>query len=297
MTRVVAMFSARRSSVATSSTVGKAEKSSGRSIHRATIRISTESAIEKASPMSMRKAGIGRKKIDRIATMPMAKPTSRPPRAGVGRAAAPWPGLVGVALAEVVVAMLMGSCRPPAPRGTGSCRGCRLAEGACAEVGRRRTPAPPAQRGGDRGRRAGTKAAGPGCLGSWIPARGPSRRRPAPAGSEPGRKQSRPGCGPRGRDRTTASLAPQALRRCSGPGGRRDRPARCTDGAVNPRAAPTPAARQGSRPSGGSSASRIARPRRVPLLQEGATDRRRWTQPAETSHGHSRFGHRQPSRR
>ena len=53
--------------VATSSTVGKAENSSGFSIHSATIRISTDSAIEKARPRSITKAGIGRKKIDRMA--------------------------------------------------------------------------------------------------------------------------------------------------------------------------------------------------------------------------------------
>ena len=77
MSRVVAMLSASRSSVATSSTVGKAEKSSGFWIHSATIRISTESAIEKARPRSIRTDGIGRKKTQRIAMMPMAKPTSR----------------------------------------------------------------------------------------------------------------------------------------------------------------------------------------------------------------------------
>ena len=48
--RVVAMLSARRSSVAISSTVGKAEKSSGFWIHSATIRISTDSAMENARP-------------------------------------------------------------------------------------------------------------------------------------------------------------------------------------------------------------------------------------------------------
>ena len=70
MTRVVAMLSDRRSIVAIRSTVGKDEKSSGRWIHSATIRISTENAIEKASPMSIRKAGIGRNRIDRMMMMP-----------------------------------------------------------------------------------------------------------------------------------------------------------------------------------------------------------------------------------
>ena len=44
------MLSDSRSSVASSSTVGKAEKSSGLWIHSATIRISTDSAIENARP-------------------------------------------------------------------------------------------------------------------------------------------------------------------------------------------------------------------------------------------------------
>ena len=108
MSRVVAMLSDRRSSVATSSTVGKAENSSGRSIHSATIRISTESAIDSASPMSIMKEGIGRKKIDRIATMPMAKPTSRPLRRG---ARAVLPGGRGAPVAPrrtgVIAAMLI----------------------------------------------------------------------------------------------------------------------------------------------------------------------------------------------
>ena len=75
---MVAMLSDSRSMVAISSTVGKDEKSSGRWIHSATIRISTDSAIEKARPMSMRKAGIGRNSTARMMTMPMAKKTSRP---------------------------------------------------------------------------------------------------------------------------------------------------------------------------------------------------------------------------
>ena len=78
MRRVVAMLSDRRSIVAISRMVGKDEKSSGRWIHSATIRISTESAIEKARPMSIRKAGIGRNSTVRMKTMPIAKPTSRP---------------------------------------------------------------------------------------------------------------------------------------------------------------------------------------------------------------------------
>ena len=57
--------------------VGKAENSSGFSIHSATIRISTDRAMEKASPRSIMKAGIGRKKMHRIAMIPSAKPMSR----------------------------------------------------------------------------------------------------------------------------------------------------------------------------------------------------------------------------
>ena len=63
------MLSDSRSMVATSRMVGKAENSSGFSIHSDTIRISTDSAIEKASPMSIMKAGIGRKKMQRMPTM------------------------------------------------------------------------------------------------------------------------------------------------------------------------------------------------------------------------------------
>ena len=84
--RVVAMLSDSRSIVAISRMVGKDEKSSGRWIHSATIRISTDSAIEKASPISIRKAGIGRNSTARMTTMPSAKKTSRPFLAGPRRA-------------------------------------------------------------------------------------------------------------------------------------------------------------------------------------------------------------------
>ena len=76
--RVVAMLSDNRVMVAISRMVGKEEKSNGRWIHNATIRINTEKAMEKASPISIRNAGIGKNKIDRMITMPMAKVTSRP---------------------------------------------------------------------------------------------------------------------------------------------------------------------------------------------------------------------------
>jgi hypothetical protein len=74
--RVVAMLSDRRRSVAISRMVGNAEKSSGRWIQSATIRISTESAMEKASPISSRMDGSGRNSTVRMKTMPTAKPTS-----------------------------------------------------------------------------------------------------------------------------------------------------------------------------------------------------------------------------
>ena len=74
---MVAMLSDSRSNVATRSTVGKAEKSSGLAIHKATMRISTDSAMDSASPRSIRKAGIGRKKTTRMPTMPAANAMSR----------------------------------------------------------------------------------------------------------------------------------------------------------------------------------------------------------------------------
>ena len=60
-----------------SSTVGKAEKSSGFWIHRETMRMRTEKAIDSARPKSIRKGGMGTKRIARMARMPVAKPTSR----------------------------------------------------------------------------------------------------------------------------------------------------------------------------------------------------------------------------
>src|SRR6478735_4012782 len=86
--RVVATLSASRRIVAISSTVGKAEKSSGRWIHSATIRISADSAIEKARPRSIRIGGMGRNRIVSMATIPPAKKASAPNRRGVGRLAA-----------------------------------------------------------------------------------------------------------------------------------------------------------------------------------------------------------------
>ena len=74
--------------VATSSTVGKAENSSGLLIHRATIRINTDNAIENARPRSISVAGTGRKNRHRISTMPTAKAMSLPPRPTAGTLAA-----------------------------------------------------------------------------------------------------------------------------------------------------------------------------------------------------------------
>ena len=77
--RVVAMFSDRRIIVAISKIVGKDEKSSGRWIHSATIRMRIENEIEIASPKSIRIAGSGRNRTMRIEMMPIANPISRVP--------------------------------------------------------------------------------------------------------------------------------------------------------------------------------------------------------------------------
>src|SRR5271166_1692476 len=84
MSLVVEMLSASLKIVATRSTVGKAENSSGLWIHSATIRISTASAIESARPKSIMNAGTGRKKRHRMRTMPTAKAMSLPPRFAAG---------------------------------------------------------------------------------------------------------------------------------------------------------------------------------------------------------------------
>src|SRR3954447_8334823 len=81
------MFSASRRIVAISNTVGKAEKSSGRWIHSATIKMRAESAIENARPRSIRNGGIGRNKIVSIGTIPPAKKASAPIRREAGRVA------------------------------------------------------------------------------------------------------------------------------------------------------------------------------------------------------------------
>src|SRR5271156_853874 len=88
MSRVVEMLSASLRIVATRSTVGKAENSSGLWIHNDTIRIRTASAIESARPKSIMNAGTGRKNRHRIRTMPTAKAMSLPPRFAAGAAPA-----------------------------------------------------------------------------------------------------------------------------------------------------------------------------------------------------------------
>src|ERR1700685_198437 len=84
MSRVVEMLSASLRIVATRSTVGKAENPSGFWIHNATIRMSTESAIDSARPKSIITAGTGRKNRQRMRTMPTAKAMSLPPRFAAG---------------------------------------------------------------------------------------------------------------------------------------------------------------------------------------------------------------------
>ena len=87
------MFSASRRIVAISNTVGKAEKSSGRWIHSATIKMRAESAIENARPRSIRTGGIGRNRIVSIATIPPAKKASAPIRR--------WAGGVAVSVSAI----------------------------------------------------------------------------------------------------------------------------------------------------------------------------------------------------
>ncbi len=76
MRRVEARLSDSRSMVAISSTVGKAENSSGVWMNRAVIRISTDRMIEIASAMSSRGAGSGRIRTTRIAITPIASAMS-----------------------------------------------------------------------------------------------------------------------------------------------------------------------------------------------------------------------------
>ena len=76
MRRVEARLSASRNMVAISSTVGKAENSSGAWMNRDVIRISTEKVIEMASAKSSRSDGSGRMRTTRMAMTPTASPRS-----------------------------------------------------------------------------------------------------------------------------------------------------------------------------------------------------------------------------
>ena len=78
ISRVTATFSDRRSSVVSSSSVGKLEKSSGRLRNSATIRTSTAAVMERASPRSSNRVGRGRISTESNRTTPMARPMSVP---------------------------------------------------------------------------------------------------------------------------------------------------------------------------------------------------------------------------
>jgi len=100
MSLVVEMLSASLRIVATRSTVGKAENSSGFWIHNATIRMSTESAIDSARPKSIITAGTGRKNRQRMSTMPTAKAMSLPPRFAAGAVPTAVNDIAALALEE-----------------------------------------------------------------------------------------------------------------------------------------------------------------------------------------------------
>ena len=88
MSRVVATLSASRKSVAINRTVGNAENSSGLLIQSDTIRMSTDTAIDTASPKSISMGGRGKNRIVKITTTPIAKPTSCRMMAGSSPASA-----------------------------------------------------------------------------------------------------------------------------------------------------------------------------------------------------------------
>ena len=133
------MLSASLRIVATRSTVGKAENSSGFWIHNATIRISTESAIDSARPKSIMTAGTGRKNRQRIRTMPTAKAMSLPPRFAAGAVPTAVNDIAALAdeaphggapaAGECAANLARGSNRG-APSGRPTCRdgGCQLPE-------------------------------------------------------------------------------------------------------------------------------------------------------------------------
>ena len=93
--RVEARFSASRSMVAISSTVGKAENSSGFWMNSAVIRIRTERVIETARKRSSTSGGSGRISTTRMAMTPMA--SIRSPR-----------------LAKAAISLKCGHCEAPA---------------------------------------------------------------------------------------------------------------------------------------------------------------------------------------
>ena len=99
--RVEAMFSPRRKEVATRSTVGKLEKSSGFWMNRAVITIRTEKVIEIDRPVSSIHGGIGTSMNRMMLTMPRANRISER-KYGAIEATALTPGALPFAGAERV---------------------------------------------------------------------------------------------------------------------------------------------------------------------------------------------------
>ena len=80
------MLSASRRRVAISRMVGKAEKSSGRWIHSATMRIKHRERDRKGEPDIDERGGSGRNSTAKMTTMPIARLTSWLPRLIAGTA-------------------------------------------------------------------------------------------------------------------------------------------------------------------------------------------------------------------
>ena len=78
ISRVVATFSDRRSSVVSSNNVGKLVKSRGRRRNSATISTSTALVIDNANPMSSNTVGSGTTSTESSPTTPSANPISLP---------------------------------------------------------------------------------------------------------------------------------------------------------------------------------------------------------------------------